>query len=165
MVGAVATPRCAAQAFTAHLSAQVTIQAKRSWRKRQRTLRARSGCSRMPKAGFRRGLEREVEIGRKALAVGGTRTGADVAHKIPAGPERKGTLLPAGKKPAIKPGIGLAQGDELLHHLLPISLLIASAEGMGKRRGLTEGRPAPITAMAQLPAAPPGSPAPGIGMA
>lgn len=44
MVGAVATPCCAAQAFTAHLSAQVTIQGKRSWRSRQRTLRARSGC-------------------------------------------------------------------------------------------------------------------------
>ena len=97
--------------------------------------------------------------------MGGTRPRADVAQKIPAGPERKGTLLPAGQQPAIKPGIGLAQGDELLHHLLPIGLFIASAKGMDQRRGLSEGRPAPIAAMAQLPAAPPGDPTPGIGVA
>jgi hypothetical protein len=120
---------------------------------------------RMPKGGCRQGLDREVEIGGEALAVGGTRTGADMAHKIPAGPERKGSLLPAGQQPAIKPGIGLAQGDELLHHLLPIGLLIAAAEGTGERRGLTEGRPVPIAAVAQLPAAPPGGPTPGIGVA
>ena len=120
---------------------------------------------RMPKVRCRQGLEREVEIGREALAMGGTRPGADVAHKIPAGPERKGSLLPAGQQPAVKPGIWLAQGDELLHHLLPIGLLITAAVGMGQRLGLTEGRPVPIAALAQLPAAPPGGPTSGLGVA
>ena len=106
-----------------------------------------------------------MEIGRETLAVGGSRPGTDVAHQIAAGPQRKGTLLPSSQQPAIKPGIGLAQGDELLHPLLPIGLFIASAKGMDQRRGLSEGRPAPIAAMAQLPAAPPGDPTPGIGVA
>ena len=120
---------------------------------------------RMPKGSCRQGLEREVEIGREALAMGGTRPRADVAYQIPAGPERKGTMLPAGQQPAIKPGIGLAQGDELLHQLLPIGLLIASAEGTGERHGLPEGRPVRVAGVAQLPAAPPGAPTPGIGVA